>query len=93
MNSLSWDSKNKVLYIGGLFNRLAGNPISPGLAIYNEASGLQPFPTTGLMQGSLEEGEALVVVFEPQSASLFVTGSFTTIGGVQCLNIAVWNRF
>ena len=91
VDSLAWDEKNGLLYIGGLFNTLNDKPISPGLALWSEKLGLRSFPTKGLYQIG-GDGEAMRIAFEPITRSLFVAGLFDEIGGVSCQSIAMWNE-
>lgn len=43
VNALAWDSHNSILYIGGQFSSIAGEPISQGLAMWTETSGIVEF--------------------------------------------------
>ena len=44
--SLSWDSVAQELYIGGNFDLLGTESISPGIAIWSNRNGLRGFPCT-----------------------------------------------
>ena len=87
-----------MLYIGGKFNvfnrtGVAIEPITSGIAVWSSARKIEPFPGGGLGQ-TIEgnDGEVVTLAFDPQSQSLFVSGSFSYINDMPCASIAVWHR-
>jgi hypothetical protein len=53
VNTLAWDAEGSVLYLGGSFFAIESDVVTPGLAVWTEQSGLQPFPGGGLFRDSL----------------------------------------
>ena len=95
VNSLAWDNTNRILYIGGKFDKIDNSLISSGLAIWTESTGIISFPGGGLWIGdynSTNVGVAVSLAFEPLSQSLFVSGFFNKIKTQDCSNIAVWYK-
>jgi len=95
INSLAWDEITGILYIGGKFDRINGNIITSGLAIWTESLGVMSFPGGGLWIGdynSTNLGSALNLAYEPVSQSLFVSGVFNKMNNQDCSNIAVWYK-
>ena len=95
VNALAWDSNNKILYIGGIFDTIDDTTISSGVAYWSASTGLMPLvaDSTGFTQSLLgKPGIVSDLAFEPYSQSLFVAGAFTEINGNNCVSIAVWHR-
>ena len=67
-NTLSWDPVQGMLFIGGRFNLIDDKFIPPGLAVWTEEIGLQPFPGGGLTHDDYGVGGvALCITFDPRS--------------------------
>lgn len=45
VSALEWDPDSRTLFIGGKFNHLGGEPITSGLCMWEEETGLVPFST------------------------------------------------
>eukprot|EP01035_Chromulina_nebulosa_P017610 gene17610-23184_t len=95
VNALAWDSSNDILYIGGNFDALDNKAISNGLAIWSNDFNLTSFSTSGAYLDSSESsgGTILAMQYEIISQSLFVSGNFGRIGGIDCKNVAVWQKY
>jgi hypothetical protein len=91
IETLAWDGKNEILYIGGRFNTIDDYLISSGLAMWSRKTGLITFPTDGLTFDSNIPGTAKVISHEPISNSLFISGEFQKINNNECHNIAVYS--
>lgn len=98
ITSLVWDSIQQVLYIGGKFNvfnrtGVGIESITSGIAVWSSDRKIEAFPGGGLGQ-TIEgnDGEVVTLAFDPQSQSLFVSGSFSYINDMPCSSIAVWHR-
>lgn len=91
IETLAWDNKNEILYIGGRFNTIDDYLISSGLAIWSKQTGVITFPTGGLSLDSNIPGTAKIISHEPVSNSLFISGSFQKVNNFKCHNIAVYS--
>eukprot|EP01038_Epipyxis_sp_PR26KG_P005697 gene5697-7863_t len=94
VNSLAWDAQSEVLYIGGLFNRIDNRSMTNGLAQWTESLGVVEFTGGGVANYDNDVWNCMVqsIAFEPQSQSLFVSGTFQRVGGAWCQGIAVWHK-
>ncbi len=96
--SLAFNDQSHTLYIAGQFNLIGDRYIQPGLAIWTENDGLQPFPGGGLSYVALDEDNPDVVLdavatsllFDAHSGGLYVAGTFGKVNDIVCDSIAVW---
>ncbi|CAM9997280.1 unnamed protein product, partial [Phaeothamnion confervicola] len=98
--SLAWNERDKRLYIGGKFNMVDSFYIEPGLAVWDAAGGIRGFPGGGLAydtppedeSGTVYDGVATSLIYDDETRSLYVAGTFERVGGMRCDSIAVWRE-
>jgi hypothetical protein len=92
--SLAWDAAAHTLFIGGIFDSLDTTSLTPSLCQWTEEGGIQSFPGGGLSNSPINGvyTQVTALAFESTSQSLFVAGSFYSVSGTSCQNLAVWSR-
>ncbi len=96
--SLAFNDQSHTLYVAGKFNLIGDKYIQPGLAIWTESRGLQPFPGGGLSYAPSDTDNPDVVLdavatslfFDEHSGGLYVAGTFGKVNDILCDSIAVW---
>ncbi|KAG5189684.1 hypothetical protein JKP88DRAFT_262058 [Tribonema minus] len=83
--SLAWNDQAKILYIGGKFNMVDSAYIAPGLAF-------NLICTLLYSNDTVYDGVATSLVYDEESRSLFVAGTFQLVNGRPCSSIAVWRE-
>ena len=67
VNSLAWDERRNLLYLGGNFHAVDNTTIPPGLALWSPSEGLLPFPGGGVTLEDGEAGEVQALILDPKS--------------------------
>jgi len=95
VSSLAWDG-DRVLYIGGTFDRVDDTPLTSGLAVWSQGTGLKNFPGGGVYNsmGGSANSRVKCIAFDPTSRSLFIAGTFQQVGDkkLPCNGVAVWHH-
>jgi hypothetical protein len=95
VNTLLWDSSEKLLYLGGAFRKVDSKVLTPNLAVWSSSLGLSNFPggsALSVLGGNSGEFEVLNIFQEAISSSLIIVGTFTQLNSEACYGIALWNK-